>query len=73
MCICVKDCKLILYADDSVLVYSSSNPKFVEEKLSEELSICVDWMTDNMLSLHLGKAESILFCSKLIRNLVISR
>ena len=32
--------------------------------MSEELSICVDWMTDNKLSLHLGKTESILFSSK---------
>ena len=64
MCICVKDCKLLLYADDSVLLFSSSDPKFVEAKLSEEMSICVDWMTDNMLSLHFGKTESILFCSK---------
>ena len=36
----------------------------IEEKLSEQLSTCVDWMTDNKLSLHLGKTESILFCSK---------
>ena len=64
MCICVKECKLLLYADDSVLLFSNCNLKSVEEKLNEELSICVDWMTDNKLSLHLGKTESILFCSK---------
>ena len=38
--------------------------EYVEEKLSEQLSTCVDWMTDNKLCLHLGKTESILFCSK---------
>ena len=32
MCICLHDCKLLLYADDSVLLYSSSNPKSVEKK-----------------------------------------
>ena len=65
MSICIKaDCKLLLYADDSVLLCSNPNPKFVEEKLSEQLSTCVDWMTDNRLSLHLGKTESILFCSE---------
>ena len=65
MSICIKaDCKLLLYTDDSVLLCSNPNPKFVEEKLSEQLSTCVDWMTDNRLSLHLGKTESILFCSE---------
>ena len=64
MCICIKDFKLLLYADDSVLLYSNPDPKYIEEKLSEQLSTCVDWMTDNKLSLHLGKTESISFCSK---------
>ena len=39
-------------------------PNPLKKKLSEELSVCVDWMTDNKLSLHLGKTESILFSSK---------
>ena len=64
MCICVKNSKLLLYADDSVLLYSDTNPKLIEEKLSVELSNCIEWMTDNKLSLHVGKTESILFCSK---------
>ena len=64
MCTCVNESKLLLYADDSVLLYSDTNPKTIEEKLSAELENCIEWMTDNKLSLHVGKTESILFCSK---------
>ena len=53
MCICVNDSKLRLYADDSVLLYSDTNPKIIEEKLlSVELANCIEWMTDNKLSLQ---------------------
>ena len=40
MCICIKDFKLLLYADDSVpvLLYSNPDPKYIEEKLSEQLN-----------------------------------
>ena len=64
MCICVNNSKSLLYADDSVLLYSDTNPKLIEEKLNVELSNCIRWMIDNKLSLHVGKTESILFCSK---------
>ena len=64
MCTCVNESKLLLYADDSVLLYSDTNPKTIEEKLGAELANCIEWMTDNKLSLHVGKTESILFCSK---------
>ena len=48
-------CKLLLYADDSTLIVSGSDP------LSIELNSCRQWLIDNKLSLHLGKTESILF------------
>ena len=57
-------CKLSLYADDSALVFSHSNPKVVSEFLSKELDTCRKWLIDNRLSLHLGKTECILFGPK---------
>ena len=63
MSISVK-CKLLLYADDSALIVSGSNPQLIADTLSKELESCKQWLMDNKLSLHLGKTESILFGSK---------
>lgn len=57
-------CKLSLYADDSALVYSGSDPVEVASFLSAELDTCRKWLVDNRLSLHLGKTECILFGSR---------
>ena len=57
-------CKLLLYADDSTLIISGSDPKVIANTLSFELNSCRQWLMDNKLSLHLGKTESILFGSK---------
>ena len=57
-------CRLSLYADDSALVFSGSDPDYVANFLGSELSICKKWLVDNRLSLHLGKTECILFGPK---------
>ncbi|CAL4124750.1 unnamed protein product [Meganyctiphanes norvegica] len=54
-------CKLLLYADDSALIVSGSDPRAIASLLSKELESCRQWLMDNKLSLHLGKTESILF------------
>merc|ERR1712236_54764 len=57
-------CKLLLYADDSALIVSGSDPQTIADILSEELESCHKWLTDNKLSLHLGKTEAIIFGTK---------
>ena len=57
-------CKLMLYADDSVLLVSHKDPDHISNTLSHELESCNKWLVDNKLSLHLGKTEAILFGSK---------
>ena len=57
------DCNLLLYADDSALLASSSNVSEIEDVLSRELESVSEWLVENRLSLHLGKTESILFGS----------
>ena len=57
-------CKLLLYADDSALIVSGSDPQTIADKLSEELESCRKWLMDNKLSLHLEKTEAIIFGSK---------
>ena len=58
------ECKLLLYADDSTILFSHGNPGVISEKLGKELQSCSQWLIDNKLSLHLGKTECILFGSK---------
>ena len=57
------DCDLLLYADDSALIFSHKDPNFIARHLSDQLSSCKKWLTDNRLSLHVGKTETILFGS----------
>ena len=55
------ECKLILYADDSAILFSHKDPNVISEKLGKVLENCSTWLVDNKLSLHLGKTECILF------------
>ena len=57
-------CELFLYADDSALLMSHKHQSTIESTLSSELSSVNNWLIDNMLSLHFGKTEAILFGSK---------
>ena len=63
MCSAV-NCKLLLHADDSALIVPGKHVKEIELKLTKELESISNWLTDNKLSLHLGKTESILFGTK---------
>ena len=58
------DCKLILYADDSAILYTHRDPKIISSKLGKVLEQCSDWLIDNKLSLHVGKTECMLFGPK---------
>ena len=58
------DCKLLLYADDSTILFSHNDPDVIASKLGKVLGSCSSWLVDNKLSLHLGKIESVLFGSK---------
>ena len=56
-----EDCKLLLYADDSAILFVHRNVNVFSEKLSKVLENCSDWLLDNRLSLHVGKTECMLF------------
>lgn len=57
-------CKLVLYADDSAILFSHKDPHVISNVLGNELQNCSKWLVDNKLSLHLGKTECILFGSR---------
>ncbi len=52
--------KLLLYADDSVLLASHRDPRIMPNTFSQELESCNEWLIDNRLSLQLGKTEAIM-------------
>ena len=56
-------CDLLLYADDSCLVYSDKEFDNIETKLNDNFNSLCDWFVDNKLSIHFGedKTKSILF------------
>ena len=57
---------LLLYADDTCLMYMDKDMKTIEEQLSTDFSSLCDWFIDNKLSVHFGeeKTKSILFGTK---------
>ena len=57
---------LLLYADDTCLMYTGKDIKMIEEQLNTDLSSLCDWFIDNKLSVHFGeeKKKSILFGNK---------
>ena len=58
------DCKLLLYADDSTIMFSHKDPESISEGLGKELDSCSERLIDNKLSLHIDKTGCILFGSK---------
>ena len=57
---------LLLYADDTCLIYTGKDIKMIEEQLNTDLSSLCDWFIDNKLGVHFGeeKTKSILFGNK---------
>ena len=61
-----EDSELLLYTDDTCLVFQHRNIKTIEEHLNKDFSTLVDWFVDNKLSVHFceDKTKSILFSPK---------
>ena len=59
-------CELLLYADDTCLIFKHSDISEIEVQLNSNFSSIYDWFVDNKLSIHFGedKTKSILFSSK---------
>ena len=57
---------LLLYADDSCLIFQHNHVTEIEKNLKNDFSNLCEWFLDNKLSIHFGedKTKSILFGSK---------
>ena len=64
-----------MYADDTILLVSDKNLDKMSADLSCAVEKCHHWMTNNRLSMHMGKTEAIIMTSKRklpnIKNVVI--
>ena len=60
-------CSIMMYADDTVLYYSSKRVSDIESIVNKESSVVKQWVDKNCLALNLkqGKTEFILYGSKL--------
>jgi hypothetical protein len=47
------DRKLLLYADDSTILFSHKDPQDISKKLGKELESCSNWLVDNKLPLYI--------------------
>ena len=57
---------LLLYADDSCILYQHKDVVQIEKRLNEDFENLCNWFVDDKLSIHFGedKTKSILFASK---------
>lgn len=53
-------CQLFSYVDVSALLVSHKDKSMVDSQLSAELMSITNWLSENKLSLHLGKIESVI-------------
>ena len=58
--------ELLLYADDTCLIYMGKDIQKLEEQLNSDFTSLYEWFIDNKLSVHFGeeKMKSILFGTK---------
>ena len=66
------DCDLLLYADDSCLIFRDKNIEQIEINLNRNFSTLCDWFLEKKLSIHFeeNKTKSILFGRKNCKNLI---
>ena len=57
----MKHCKIILYADDTLLYYSSNSVKDIELCVNEDLHSICKWLDENQLTLNCAKSKFLLF------------
>ena len=53
--------EIILYADDTVIYYSSTNRLDLESKLNSDLATISNWFSSNLLTLNISKCNFVIF------------
>lgn len=63
----LKNCSMLMYADDTVVYFSGKSTKEIEQTINEEAEKISQWINENCLILNLkkGKTEFVLYGSKM--------
>ena len=56
-----KHSKILLYADDTLLYYSSKSACDIEKNVNEDLNLISQWLDQNLLTLNCKKSKFVLF------------
>ena len=57
----IKHCKIILYADDTVLMFADPDPYIIKQRLEDDLTQAYQWLNKNRLHLNIGKTKFMMF------------
>ena len=60
---CTKFCRVSLYADDTVIHFSSSNLRELEDNINTDLQYICSWLSNNLLTLNVDKCKFVIFAS----------
>ena len=60
---CINHCEISLYADDTVIYFSSNNACDLENKLNSDLKHLCRWFNDNLLTLNVSKCKFVIYGS----------
>jgi hypothetical protein len=57
--LCIKHCNVLLYADDTVIYFSSFDD--IEDKLNSDIANLSRWLNENLLTLNKAKGKFVVF------------
>ncbi len=57
----ISECKIVLYADDTIILFASNNPDIIKEKLEQDLMNANRWLKSNKLNLNISKCKWMMF------------
>ena len=63
-----KTCNVILYADDTAIIYSDKQKAQIEKHLNNDMEIVKTWLDENKLTLNVKKTKSMLIGNNKLLN-----
>ena len=63
-----KTCKVILYADDTAIIYSDKQKEQTVKHLNDDMAIVKTWLDENKLTLNVKKTKNMLIGNKKLLN-----
>jgi retron-type reverse transcriptase len=53
----LNNCKILMYADDTVIYYSHKDIEVIEKKLQDDLASITSWLQQNQLIINMKKGK----------------